>query len=263
MFGSQALLGIVGLGSLALRVVKRLQGRNAFVLVGIRRRIAQGLGPVAREDRGVLLRAALGRRDHDAVGFPQRRDRPAARTGHVHHKLARGRDAVEQPGKLGSGDVRPGNVELVIDSVVSAMADQHQDKGVGRLDFGGKLGEARADLFARRRHHGHHVRVAARLLQAAIDILRPHFEALIVIGLATQAGDSHVERGRRRRESCQKRQCKNAGNRSLTFAARNVHTTPHFRRSSHSAARIEINSRNTTGRSQRSRVSRVVMPASE
>ena len=41
------------------------------------------------------------------------------------------------------------------------------------------------------------------------------------------------------------------------------HTTPHFRRSSHSAARIRISSRNSAGISQISRLSWPEIPASE
>jgi mannose/fructose-specific phosphotransferase system component IIA len=45
-----------------------------------------------------------------------------------------------------------------------------------------------------RRNHRGHGRIAAGLLQAAIDIVGPHLEALLVIGFAAESGDGHVER---------------------------------------------------------------------
>src|SRR5271157_4818520 len=53
------------------------------------------------------------------------------------------------------------------------------------------------------------------------------------------------------------------GPRGLRHNFTAAHTTPQRRRSSHSAARIARTSRKSAGISHRSRVSRVVMPASE
>src|ERR1035438_7685465 len=55
--------------------------------LGIRRRLAQRFGEIAREVGGVLFRPRLGSRDHDPVGPPQGLDRSAAATRHVHHQL--------------------------------------------------------------------------------------------------------------------------------------------------------------------------------
>ena len=99
---------------------------------------------------------------------------------------------------------------------------------------------------------GADVDIAAGLLEARVDILRPHFEALRVIGFAAEPGNGDVEGG----GVCGARRQENQGNKPN-------HTTPHLRRSSHSDARIPNASRNTTGISHKSRVSREVMPASE
>ena len=131
------------------------------------------------------------------------------------------------------------------------MADQDHDQGIGGLDLFGEFGEARTDLLQVGSVHGGHVGVAAGLLQAAIDIVGPHFEALRVVRFAAEAGDVDVEGRRRQRERGQQQQGKR------------LHTTPHFLRNSHSEARIPMASRKITGMSQRSRVSRVVIPASE
>ena len=114
-----------------------------------------------------------------------------------------------------------------------------------------EFGEARADLLARGRLQGDHHGIAARALQAGIDVFGPHLEALVVIGLAAQAGDSQIEGGGGRAQRGGHQQ------------HGQLHTTPHFRRSSHSEARMPSTSRKTIGISHKSRVSRVVMPASE
>ena len=81
---------------LGLRVLESFERGDDFVLVGIGRGIAQRFHPVARENRGVLLRAGFGRRDHGAVVFLQRRRRAAAGAGHIDHQLPRGRNPVQQ-----------------------------------------------------------------------------------------------------------------------------------------------------------------------
>ncbi len=60
VLGGQALLRFEEFGGLLLRVLERFERGDGFVLVGIGRGIAQRLGPVAREDGGVLFGAGLG-----------------------------------------------------------------------------------------------------------------------------------------------------------------------------------------------------------
>ena len=55
--------------------------------------------------------------------------------------------------------------------------------------------EARSDLLPRGCFQRDHLRIAARALQAGIDIVGPHLEPLDVIRLAAQAGDGEIERG--------------------------------------------------------------------
>src|SRR5262249_50100645 len=84
------------------------------------------------------------------------------------------------------------------------------------------------------------------------DVLGPSAEALLILGLAAESGDGHVVCGGVHGDSGNQGQRKEL-----------LHTTPHFRRRSHSIARSDRANRNTTGISQRSLVSRVVIPASE
>src|ERR1019366_3934403 len=106
-----------------------------------------------------------------------------------------------------------------------------------------------------RRIQGGHRGIAAGLLQAAIDIVGPHLEALHIVGFAAEPGDGEVERGPRQREGGEEQPDRGS--------QAGFHTTPHFRRSSHSEPRMAMASRKIAGISQRSRVSRVVIPASE
>ena len=250
MLGGQAFGGIERLGHLALRVTKSFQHGDRFVLVRIRRRLAQGFGPIAREYGGDLFRAGFGSGDHDAVGAPQKRDRAAARAGHDRHALARGGNAVEQRGQFRGSYIGAGNVELVIHAVIGAVADQHHHQSVIRLRRPRKFLEPRADLLAIRRNQRSDVAVAC-LLQARIDVERPHLESLVVVRLAAEAGDRQKVSGRRRCQGSSQQQCADS------------HTTPHLRRNSHSDARRPSANRKMAGISQRSRASRAVMPASE
>src|SRR4029450_7772722 len=104
-----------------------------------------------------------------------------------------------------------------------------------------------------RRNHADDIDVAPSLLDAAVHILGPHLEPLGIVRLAAEAGKSEEECsgvcGQDRQEEDAKQNL--------------FHTTPHFLRSSHSLARNARASRKISGMSHRSRVSRVVMPASE
>src|SRR5258708_5470925 len=79
-------------------------------------------------------------------------------------------------------------------------------------------------------------------------------EALLIVGLAANPGDNHVERGRARLQRAR------ADDRKQQSA---LHTTPHLRRRSHSAAGSATSSTNTMGIFQSSLVLRTEMPASE
>ncbi len=72
VFGGQALFGFVERRGLAGRVLKGLQAGDDLILVGVGTRVLQRLDPVAREHGGILLRAGLGRGDHDPIVALQR-----------------------------------------------------------------------------------------------------------------------------------------------------------------------------------------------
>ena len=125
---------------LAVGVLERFERADHFVLVHVRRGIAQRLHPIAGKDRGVLLRARLRRGDDDASGLLQRADRPATGAGRVDDQLALGGDAVAQHGDLFAGDIRTGQVEFVLLAVEGAVADQDQREFVIGLRVARNLG---------------------------------------------------------------------------------------------------------------------------
>ena len=63
MLGRQPFLRLIEGGRLRCGVLKRFERADRIVLVDVGRRISQGLDPIARKHRGVLLGAALRRRD--------------------------------------------------------------------------------------------------------------------------------------------------------------------------------------------------------
>src|ERR1700736_29677 len=106
------------------------------------------------------------------------------------------------------------------------------------------------------------MRVAARSFQQLVEILRQRGEALLVIRFVTQARDRNVvgsgARGERGKTRISKAQNHAQGGPSV-----DLHTTPHFRRRSHSEERNSRIRRKMTGMFHKSFVSRTVMPASE
>src|ERR1700694_1160223 len=104
--------------------------------------------------------------------------------------------------------------------------------------------------------------VAARRFQQLVEILRQRGEALLVIRFATQTRNGKVIGSGMRREHGQTR-----GSEAQTDAQGGLpadfHTTPHFRRRSHSEERNSRIRRKMTGMFHKSFVSRTVMPASE
>src|SRR5262249_32718956 len=99
----------------------------------------------------------------------------------------------------------------------------------------------------------------------------PHLESLRIVRLAAQSRDRHVESGRLRRDrQPQEHHRRTSGSPRSSASPRlcgedsaSGQTTPHFLLNSHSDARIPSASRKITGMSHKSRVSRVVIPASE
>ena len=77
-------------------------------------------GPVAGEHRGVLLGARLGSGDDDAVGLAQKLDGTTAGTGHIDDQLPGGGNVVQQRRQLGAGDIRTGEIELILHPVVAS-----------------------------------------------------------------------------------------------------------------------------------------------
>ena len=96
---------------------------------------------------------------------------------------------------------------------------------------------------------------AAASLENLVQIVCRRREALLVIRLAAQSGhDDVVRRGAR----LQRQQPH-----SIASSRARLHTTPHLRRSSHSAIGSPSSSRKTIGMSHSSLVLRTEMPASE
>src|SRR5579862_3600590 len=99
------------------------------------------------------------------------------------------------------------------------------------------------------------VRVAANRLQHLVQVPGHRGEALLVIRFADKPGDGDVvPGGARRRRQQEGRQ---------GHPNHHLHTTPHFRRTSHSANRSSTIASRNTGMFHSSLVSRVVTPASE
>ena len=141
MLGGQALLRFVELRGLAVGVLKASSALMASFLSTSAVGIVQRLDPVARKDRGVLLRAALGGGDHGAARLLQRRNRAAAGAGGVDDQLALGGHAVAQRGQVRGGNIRARKIEFVLDAVEGAVADQNQHEIVFRLGFAGDRGQ--------------------------------------------------------------------------------------------------------------------------
>src|SRR5258706_15542685 len=106
------------------------------------------------------------------------------------------------------------------------------------------------------------VRITTRILQQLVEVLRQRSEALLVIGFAAQARHRNVIRSGARWDPSKACICEAQANPEHGSPAE-FHTTPHFRRSSHSDERNRIIRKNIIGIFHRSFVSRTVMPASE
>ena len=170
------------------------------------------------------------------------------------------RNAIEQRAELHSRKIGTRQVDLVIVAVEAAVTDQHQHEGVIRLGvardlrqrvlqigLGGLWAVERGDL-----------RIRAGGVQQFVDFLRLRSEALLVVGFAAQARDRDVER--RGVQSAWGQQTNNSKPRTNSGS---LHTTPHLLRSTHSVQHSNKARKKTIGMSQRSLVSRTVMPASE
>src|SRR5262249_4160298 len=130
---------------------------------------------------------------------------------------------------------------------------QHHHQRVLRFGFLGYAVEDGFDLGARgvRTKKRVSLGVGGRF-ERFVYVFGPAAEALLVLRLAAQSGDGYVIR-----------RCLDDSGAGQRQKNESHHTTPHFRRSSHSIDRSERASRNTNGISQMSFVSRVVIPASE
>ncbi len=261
MLGRQALLRIVEVGGLAVGVLESFEGADRIVLVHVSGGIAQRLDPVAREDGGVFLRAALRGGDHGAAGLFERGDRAAAGARGVHDQLALRGNAVAQGGKFRAGNIRADEIEFVLDAVEGAVADQDQHEVVFGLGLLRDLAKRVASCALRGIRAGEREDVASlpRGLQQLVEIVGHGGEALLVVGLAAEPRDGDVidpgARGQRGKKAERHNRCDRD--------RRRLHTIPHFRRSSHSEDRSRISTRKMTGIFHSSLVSRMVMPASE
>src|SRR5205807_6863645 len=80
----------------------------------------------------VLLAARLRRGDKDAVRPLQRMYRATAGAGHINDKLAGGWDAVEHGREFRRRNIWTRQVDLIVNAVESAVADQHHDERILR-----------------------------------------------------------------------------------------------------------------------------------
>ena len=96
--------------------------------------------------------------------------------------------------QLDAGQIRTGEIDLVFEAVEAAVADQHHHQHVGRFGFFRDLREGGLDLSFGGLRAGERgdfgVRAGADQL---VDFLSQGGEALLVVGLATQAGDGDIE----------------------------------------------------------------------
>src|ERR1700674_927967 len=106
------------------------------------------------------------------------------------------------------------------------------------------------------------MRVAARSFEQIVELLRQRSEALLVIGFAAQARNRDVIGSGPRGERAQTCTAEAKAN-PLCGLPANIHTTPHFRRKSHSEDRKTRIRRKITGMFHKSFLSRTVIPASE
>ena len=179
VLGGQALLRVEEFGGLALRVMESFERARRIRSCRCRPPGRAALRPSSarrpwRSFRCPLLVAVITTR----LGLRRNSIDPPLATGHVDHQLPRGRDAVQQRGQLRAGEVRTGNIELVVDAVVGAVADQHQHQGIGRLGLFGEFVEAGADLLARGRIRVITLASPPAFFRLPVDIVGPHLEAL-------------------------------------------------------------------------------------
>src|SRR5207247_707533 len=87
MLGLQPLRRFEKLLGLLRRVAEGFERAYGFILIGVRRGLAQRLGPIARELGGILFGARLGGGNYDPRGPAQILDRAAATTGGVDNEL--------------------------------------------------------------------------------------------------------------------------------------------------------------------------------
>ena len=136
------------------------------------------------------------------------------------------------------------------------MTDQNQHEVVLGLGLTGDALQRIGQLLAGRLRTAESVHMARRTrrLEDAIEIAGGAREALLVVRLAPEPGHGEKVDIRTRRCVHEERECQ-------AQSRRCPHTTPHFRRSSHSLLRSASSSRNTMGMFHSSRVWRSVMPA--
>ena len=188
---------------------------------------------------------------------------PSARARRVDNQLPLGGNAVAQNRQVFAGNVRPGQIEFIFLAVVGAVPDQDQGKFVFGLcfarDLTERIGQARLGRVASRERVG--VRIARRGLEKFVEIFRQRRESLLVVRLAAEARNGDVVRrslcADAQAGACQASGCKECA------PPQTVHTTPHFRRSSHSVDGSSSKSRKTIGIFHNSLASRTLMPASE
>ena len=171
---------------------------------------------------------------------------------------------VEPSGEIGRREIRPRHIELVIGFIEASVADQEQHHVVVGLGLLGEIRELRLNVRVRglRADQRFELRVGLAL-ENHFEFLGPAGKTLFVFRFAAEAGDGEIKRfgvdGYREPTGRHQQQRRL---RKPSYPARSQ-ITPHFLRSSHSTDRSINRTRNTTGMSHRSRVSRTVMPASE
>src|SRR5262249_12862613 len=149
--------------------------------------------PVTRENRRVLLSAALGSGDYPSTRAFGSGYGAAAGAGGVYDQLALGGNAVAKAGEVCGADVRPGQIEFILRTIEAAVADQRKCEFVVRFSLAGHLCESLHDAFARRlvATQGVDMNFSARTLQDFVEIGGHGFEPLLVVRLSAEPRDGH------------------------------------------------------------------------
>ena len=115
-------------------VPKRLEQRDASVLVGVGDVFGQRVDEKLREMRFIALERALSRRDDDPVRSRQHRQHVAARARHVDERDLLCREVPKQLREIARAQVGTGNADLGLRPLAAAVPDEHDRHLIARAD---------------------------------------------------------------------------------------------------------------------------------